>query len=177
MDPIDTLAAGIKLVDEMLDEEALEPDPGRDDWSGMKVRLGMVRDRLVSEVFAVLDAALAAAEDDRTRGLIKQRVAMLCGAAAAAVYASGDAVGSEDLLRKARDLAADDRAAELAEGVSEPRAYMLLEHARWLLYHRRRADADRLAPLEHLELAEEPDLHVLTVRPSGGHRTRHVLTP
>jgi hypothetical protein len=145
MDPIDTLAAGIQLVDEMLDEDALEPDPGRDDWGGMKVRLGMVRERLVSDVFAVLDAALAAAEDDRTRGLVKQRVAMLCGAAAAAVYASGDVVGAEDLLRKARDLATDDRAAELAAGFAEPRAYTLLEYARWLLYHRRRADADRVA--------------------------------
>ncbi|APR78197.1 Hypothetical protein A7982_03544 [Minicystis rosea] len=145
MDPIDTLAAGIKHVDALLDEGALEPDLERNDWDRMKVRIGMVRDG-IDDVLGALDEALEAAEQEEVRSLIKRRVAALLGHAGAMFFASGDERAASTVRGRAIELSPDEQQrAELTAGDAEPRAWTRLAHARWLLFHGKRDDADRLA--------------------------------
>jgi hypothetical protein len=146
MEPLETLAAGIKHVDALLDEDVLEPDLDRTDWARMKARVGMVRDGLDNEVTGVLDAALADAEGEGVRDVVRKRVAALLADAAALVHASGDEMGANKLRAHAKELTPDgDAQAELRAGDVEPLVWVRLHHARWLLFHRRRADADRVA--------------------------------
>ena len=146
MDPLDTLAAGIKHVDGLLDEDALEPDAARTDWDTMKVRVRMAREGLDNDVLAVLDDALGGIEEDAVRTVLKRRVAVLLGAIGAMLEASGDATGALDARGRAREIAVDDeQRAEIDAGDAEPRAWTRLHHARWLFYRQRRSDAERAA--------------------------------
>src|SRR5271169_5931330 len=107
MDAIETLAAGIKHVDGLLDEEVLEPDLGRSasDWASMKARIALVREGFDQEVAGVLDDAIEAAPNDTLRAGIKRRVAGLYAAGSALLEASGDARGAAVLRSHALEIA------------------------------------------------------------------------
>lgn len=158
MEPLEKLAAGIKHVDELLDEDALEPDAGRNDWSTMTVRARMARDGLDREVLGVLNEALASVEEEEVRAVVKGRVATLIAGIGAMLEASGDPAGAASMRGRAKDLASDkDQRAELDAGDAEPQLWARLHHARWLLFHGRRPDADRAAK-EVSRRAKEPAL-------------------
>jgi hypothetical protein len=146
MDPLETLAAGIKHVDALLDEDALEPDRDRDDWGRMKVRVGMVRSGIDGDVLGTLDAALAATDEKDVQALIERRVSALLGCAAALYLTSGDAQGAAALRTRAAQLTDEpERRAELEAGDREPDAWARLVHARWLHFHDQRDRADAVA--------------------------------
>ncbi len=157
MDALETLAAGIKHVDGLLDEGVLEPDLGRSDWPAMKARIALVRDGIDQEVAGVLDAALEVAAEDTLREGVHRRVAGLYACASALLEASGDPDGAAVLRTHALKIAPDEaERAELTAGQAEPRVHAGLHHARWLLFHRRRADADRRAKAVLGETRSEP---------------------
>ena len=146
MEPLETLAAGIKHVDSLLDEDVLEPDLDRNDWARMKARVGMVREGLDKEVTGVLEAAH---HRRRGRGDAGDRAAsrrVAAGAAGALLHASGDEMAAMKLRANALRLApAGEDQDELRAGDAEPLPWVRLQHARWLLFHQRRDAAERAA--------------------------------
>ncbi len=146
MDALETLAAGIKHVDGLLDEDVLEPDRERSDWPAMAARIALVRDGIDQEVAGELDAALEVTTEEGLRQGVQRRVAGLYACASALLEVSGDVDGAAVLRAHALKIAPDEaERAELTAGQAEPRVHAGLHHARWLLFHRRRADADRCA--------------------------------
>src|SRR5690242_14410901 len=77
----------------MLSEAILEPDLARDDWSEARTRMRFVHDAVERDVLGALDGALQqSADNDEVAGVIRRRVAVVLGEAAAPVYARGRAV-------------------------------------------------------------------------------------
>ena len=159
MDALETLAAGIKHVDELLDEDVLEPDLARSgsDWAAMKARIALVREGIDQEVAGVLDDALEPITEDKLREGVKRRVAGLYACASALLEVSGDARGAAVLRTHALQIAPDEsERAELTAGEAEPRVHAGLHHARWLMFHRRRDEADKRAKAVLKEARGEP---------------------
>lgn len=145
MDAVRTLVEGIKHADQLIDEDVLEPDPGRDDWPRMKARIDLVERAINDEVLASLDEALAEAENDEVRAVIRRRVAALVGAAAALELVSGNRrVGFEQASKAAKIASDPEQQSELAAAGDDAEGYVLLWHGRWLQEHGRRADSDRV---------------------------------
>jgi hypothetical protein len=145
MDAFGDIVAGIKHVDSLIDEDVLEPDPGRDDWPRMKARIALVEEAVEQQLLATLDDAVAAADTDAIRELVKRRVAGLVGAASALRFVSGNRQGGFEWAKKAAKIASDpDQQSELAAAGDDPEGHVLLWHGRWLQEHGRRADADRV---------------------------------
>ncbi len=145
MDAVRTLVAGIKHVDQLIDEDVLEPDPARDDWPRMKARVALVEQAVDHEVLAVLDDALADTESEKVRATIRQRVAALVGAAAALRLAMADRDGGLAWAGMAAKVALDaDQRSELEAASEDTESFVLLWHGRWLQEHGRRAEADRV---------------------------------
>src|SRR5262245_39032095 len=97
MEPLDKLAAGIKHVDGLLDEDALEPDMARADWDRMKVRIRMAREGLDTDVLAALPDVLGSVDEEEVRDVVKRRVVTLLGAMGAMLEASGDITGAASM--------------------------------------------------------------------------------
>jgi hypothetical protein len=155
MTPLDTLASGIKHVDSLLEDHVLEPDVDRVPSDTMKARVREVRDALDRRVLDALDETLEDAQDDEVRTIVKRRVAGLLATVAAVAHASRDDAGAAKLRARAAELAPDDeQKAELHAGDAEPRAFTRLQHARWLFFQKRRADADRVAKVVAAETKE-----------------------
>ncbi len=145
MDAVRTLVAGIKHVDQLIDEDVLEPDPGRDDWPRMKARVALVEQAVDHEVLEVLDDALADTESEKVRATIRHRVAALVGAAAALRLAMADRDGGLAWAGMATKVALDeDQRSELEAASEDTESFVLLWHGRWLQEHGRRAQADRV---------------------------------
>jgi hypothetical protein len=145
MEPVEALGAGVKAIDELLEEAALEPDLTRQDWSEVRTRVRLLRDRFTSDVVAHLPLAQAAVDDTELRERIGTRVAALAGSVAAVAFAAGDTGAFTQLISTASGIATDaDQRAELAAAGAEPETYVRLRHGWWLAGNDRRAEADKV---------------------------------
>ena len=141
MAELEALLEGMRLVDELLYEEVLKPDPARSDSASLEGRVQLV-DRTVRK--SVLDQLPARPNPD-TQELFAE-VARLVGAAGALLFAAGDKFGSDRLLLRAAELAPQAALRdELLAGRRDPGAFCQLNLARWFLSHGRAALAK--APL------------------------------
>jgi hypothetical protein len=155
MEALDALAAGIKHVDSLLDEAALEPDVARDDWDRMATRVAMVKDAIDDDLLGPLDEALESAQGAEVRAVIQRRVASLLAEAAAMFHAAGDATAARACLDRARDLAPPAQRAEVDAALAEPALHARLVHGRWLYLHGRQDEGLRAAKAVAAETKEE----------------------
>ncbi|MEO5731598.1 MAG: hypothetical protein ABI134_01815, partial [Byssovorax sp.] len=145
MDALSTLAAGIKHVDQLIDEDVLEPDPARADWPRMKARVALVEEAVDHDVLGTLDDALQETEPEVGRAIVRRRVAALVGAAAALRLVTGNRRGGLEWASKAAKIAPDaDQRSELEAASEDSESFVLLWHGRWLQEHARRPEADRV---------------------------------
>src|SRR5262245_33892226 len=89
---IDSLAAALGTLDELLDEDLLEPDPARRDWGEVEPRLGLVEQNVRRDVLPAVDAALGEAGDADTPVRIRRGTAERLASAAALLGAAGRAM-------------------------------------------------------------------------------------
>jgi hypothetical protein len=142
MERLNALAEGLKHVAGLLAEDVLEPDPDRADWSGMKVRVDMVRGGM-DKVLDGLDGALEEADEAELKALVRRRVAELAGRTAVLLHATGSTEGFRRLLEKAARITGDPQhRAELEAGLAEPALYCRYHHAAWLWGKERLSEAD-----------------------------------
>ncbi len=140
MSSLARLAEALQLLDELLAEDLLAPDPERSDWPGLEGRLQLVRNTVRKPVLEELKEALDEAGD--ARSTVGRRVAYVLTRAAALAFASGDAFECDRLLARAADLAPELQN-ELSAARRDPRAFARIQHGRWLHAHGRHAEADR----------------------------------
>ncbi|MFY0577389.1 hypothetical protein ACN28S_26450 [Cystobacter fuscus] len=88
MERLNTLAEDLRHVAGLLAEDVLEPDPERTDWSGMKVRVDMVREGM-ERVLDGLSGALEEADEAEMKALVRKRVAGVASRVAALLRATG----------------------------------------------------------------------------------------
>ncbi|MGZ3458374.1 MAG: hypothetical protein ACXU86_07680, partial [Archangium sp.] len=140
MERLNALAEDLKHVAALLAEDVLEPDPDRTDWSGLKVRVDMVREGM-DKVLDGLAGALEEAEEAELKALVRKRVADLAARSASLLLASGVSEGFHRLMEKAVRLAEDaSQRAELEAGLAEPELFCRYQHAAWL-WNRGRTEA------------------------------------
>lgn len=141
---MNTLAEHIRHVAGLLAEDVLEPDPERTDWSGMKVRVDMVREGM-ERVLDGLSGALEEADEAEMKALVRKRVAGVASRVAALLRATGSTEGCRRLLEKALKLSEDaSQRAELEAALAEPEVFCRFAYAGWLLGKGRFDKADSL---------------------------------
>ncbi|HYO68355.1 MAG TPA: hypothetical protein VEU33_19970 [Archangium sp.] len=144
MERLNTLAEDIRHVAGLLAEDVLEPDPERTDWSGMKVRVDMVREGM-ERVLDGVSGALEEADEAGMKALVRKRVAGVASRVAALLQATGSAEGCRRLLDKALKLSEDaSQRAELEAALAEPEVFCRFAYAGWLLGKGRFDKADSL---------------------------------
>jgi hypothetical protein len=135
MAELEPLFEGMRLVEELLFEEMLRPDPARSDWASLEGRVQLVGNTVRKSILETLPANLDAAGEGAP---LSTAVANLLGAAGALLFAAGDKFGSDRLLSRAAEIAPQGPLRdELLAGRRDPRAFCHLNHARWLLAHGR----------------------------------------
>lgn len=142
---LQALAAQLEQAESLLDDPALEPDPGRNDWGSLGKRVRLALEAVERDVLGALDAALEEVGEGELHELIRLRVAWLLASAAAPVHLAGEASAAGRLRARAGELTPDEaHRAELAAAQHEPEVHARLMHARWLRGHDRRREADQL---------------------------------
>jgi len=123
----------MRLVDELLLEEVLTPDPARSDWASLEGRVQLVSSTVRKSVLDALPA-----KPDKDAQELYADVARLVGAVGALLFAAGDKFGSDRFLLRAAELAPQGALRdELQAGRRDPGAFCQLNLARWLVSHGR----------------------------------------
>lgn len=143
--PLDRVAAGLDVVDQVLAERALDPDPDRGDWAQVEGRVLLLENKVRNELLGPLEEACQALGDAEQAAGLRAAVAHRLASAAAVLHASGNTGGAADFLAQAVRLAPSGELRDVAgAGRGDPVPFVRFQRALWLRAQGRHREAERL---------------------------------